>query len=539
RLLASEFARRTLLTGAPPTSALELALATIWRDVLGTEPEDTSAHFQVLGGDSLAAAHLASELRACLGVSVPAAFVLDHPTLAAQAHQLHLLGADPEIERDDEGSSGHRERPNQAPAWPLQEYFHAWSQAIDPVRVVLPVTAALRVRDSVDVMALADAVAAVVARHDALRTGLQVVDGQLQQMVAGRARMPVNVVEVPDVGDQQAREQWVRDDFNLLTRRPFDIAAPVLGRVVLYRLGPSDSVLLVTISHMVIDGASLGIVLRDLGIAYAAALAGRPVQWPLPAPSAALLAHDEAADHERTVAYWRQQLADVPAHPGAPTGLAHSAVRVPEFHEDEIPVELAARLDGAARRLGATPFMLLLAAWTSVLPPLAGVDDVVVASPVAARGDRVHADTVGCLARNTLLRVRLHTARTFADVVTQVRDAVFGAVEHQRHPLEQCRQWVPHVSRVNVEDIAAPQVLPGISSERFDQGHGEPMLFVPDDGIDLRVPDLLVRVAEGPWQVTLMHDPDWVTHPAQICTDFIEALRDGVDDPHRPRKGQQ
>ena len=237
-------------------------------------------------------------------------------------------------------------------------------------------------------------------------------------------------------------------------RAPFDLAHGPLIRVRLLRLGPAVHVLLATLPHVVSDGWSFGVLVRDFTTLYAAAAAGQPSPLPpLPVQYADVALWQRAwlqgAALEAQRAYWRTQLAGLPPlalptdRPRASGAGARAAI---------VPVTCdaasTAALRALSRREGVTLFMTLLAAWQVVLGRLAGQDDVAVGTDVA---NRTHAETeglIGFFVNQLVLRTSLRGDPPVRALLAQVRETCLAAYAHQDLPFEQL-----------VEDLAPARSL--------------------------------------------------------------------------------
>ncbi|GJG89254.1 hypothetical protein tb265_44350 [Gemmatimonadetes bacterium T265] len=303
------------------------------------------------------------------------------------------------------------------------------------------VSLARRVRGRLDVPALERALAAVVARHEALRTAFVEVDGEPRQVV--RAPAPVRVA-VHDLRatPASARETEAGARLTAAAAAPFALGESAGPRPAVARLTDDESLLLLVAHHLVCDGASLGIVLGELAAAYEALLSGRdPVLGPAPLQQADLAtwerardaAPDGVADGGRPATFWRDHLDGAPTtvdlptdapRPGDPAAPAGRAVHT-------LAAALVADARALARAHDATPFMVLLAAFQTLLARCSGQDDVVVGVPVAGRARPETQRVVGHLAETLPLRARIGDDPTFAALLARVRADCLRAFDEQ------------------------------------------------------------------------------------------------------------
>ncbi|HEY0779433.1 MAG TPA: amino acid adenylation domain-containing protein [Gemmatirosa sp.] len=338
-------------------------------------------------------------------------------------------------------------------------------QQLDPGRPGASTPLALRIDGPLDEAALQQALDAVVARHDALRMRLVVgPDGEPQQVVDDAARVRLAVLAAPPAADGTAGSDADAALDALLAaevRRPFDLARAPLARATLVRRGPASHVFLLVVHHAVFDAWSRGIVRRELTTAYAVAVRGET--W---APAALPIAYADYAAWQRgdgaaaalaaDEAYWVDALAGAPrtlalpggggapSRPGAPRA-ATTAMRVPLATADGIRA--------LARREGATPFMVLLAAYETVLARCTGADDFLVGVVVSGRTRTEVEPVVGCFVNTLPLRARTDGDPSLQALVARVRTAAARAFAHQTVPFERL------VERLNPERAGATSPL--------------------------------------------------------------------------------
>jgi amino acid adenylation domain-containing protein len=291
---------------------------------------------------------------------------------------------------------------------------------------------ALRLRGPLDPDALQRGLDAVTARHEALRTTFHAVDGVPRQRVLAGQRAAIDVRPGPADAAALAREAW----------RPFDLAVGPLLRAVLWRLADDDHVLLLVIHHIVGDGWSERVLLRDLSACYLAAREGRPPQLAPVAVQPADFAVWEAqqiasGELDAALARVRARLA------GRGPGLALRRGRTAAGASGpaatlRTPLDpaLTARLREVARGGAATEFTLLLTALAGASGRMAGRRDLVVGTPVSGRHQRDLADTAGCFVNMVPLRFRWAADATTAGLFAVVRDALADGLADQQVPLD-------------------------------------------------------------------------------------------------------
>ncbi|WP_234379781.1 condensation domain-containing protein, partial [Streptomyces caniscabiei] len=308
---------------------------------------------------------------------------------------------------------------------------------------------ALRLTGHLDLAALDAALTGLVDRHPALRTVVDPGDGSPVQRVLSTAETVLRVVDI-EPGDAAAARP---DEGGLLpgertlgreeAARPFDLENGPLFRALLIRSAPDRSLLVVVNHHMAGDAWSRSVLVDDLCTGYRAHLDGTPAagdalpvqygDWA--AWQRRELTDDHLADH---LTYWEERLADAPPLLDLATDRPRPAV--PTHRGGRVRFTLDARLtealEGLGREARATPFMVTLAAWQAVLMRHSGQEDVVVGVPTAGRDRPELAALVGMFVNSLVLRADLSGDPTFGELLSRVREAALGALEHAQVPFE-------------------------------------------------------------------------------------------------------
>ncbi|WP_404370386.1 non-ribosomal peptide synthase/polyketide synthase [Corallococcus coralloides] len=297
---------------------------------------------------------------------------------------------------------------------------------------------ALRVEGALDVPALEKAFASLIARHEALRTVFVSREGQPVQVILPTGPFALETVELGAV-PEEAVARRLREE----ALRPFDLERGPLLRAALLRLDATTHVLWLNMHHIVSDGWSMGVLVRELTALYGAHVAGQPVPLPpLPVQYADFATwqrawlKDEVLEHH--LAYWRRQLAGVPPLLELPTDrprprlLSPVGAQVPV----QLPEALSQALQALCQREGATLFMGLMAAWQALLSRYAGQEDIPVGSPIAGRTREETEGLIGFFVNTLVLRARVDPKSSFRELLGQVRATTLAAYEHQDAPFE-------------------------------------------------------------------------------------------------------
>ncbi|MET0396637.1 MAG: non-ribosomal peptide synthase/polyketide synthase [Longimicrobiaceae bacterium] len=422
---------------APSTPAEEV-LAGIWSEVLGVERVGGGDNFFELGGHSLLATQVVSRTRQAFGVEVPLRALFEAPTVAGLAAQIEVLrsagtSAAPPI--------GRAPRDGALPLSFAQQRLWVVDR-IEPGSTAYNVPGALRLRGELDVTALRASVDALVRRHETLRTTLQERDGAPVQVVHPAA--PVKLVELDLRGlpgaDRDIEAARLAAEESLL---PFDLARGPLLRCTLLRLDDDDHVLCFTLHHVVTDGWSMDVLVREVSALYAAFSRGEEAHLPeLPVQYADFAVWQrewlsgEVLDEQ--IGYWKDALAGAPPLLEIAVDRPRSAAQGTRagMHSFVLPDTVAAGLRALSRREGATLFMTLLAAWQTLLVRYAGQEDVVVGTPIAGRTRVELEGLIGFFVNMLPMRGDLAGDPTWAALLGRVRETALGAYAHQHLPFE-------------------------------------------------------------------------------------------------------
>jgi amino acid adenylation domain-containing protein len=313
---------------------------------------------------------------------------------------------------------------------------------LDPGSSTYNVPWTLRVQGALDVPLLERAFGEVVRRHDALRTTFALRDDEPVQHVAppGEVRLPVEDLSATPAGEREAE---LRRRVAAAAWAPFDLEAGPVYRAVLYRVDPADHLLLVSIHHAVTDGGSMGVLFRELNAVYAAFAAGKPSPLhPLSIQYADFAVWQRqqlsGARLEEELAWWRAKLDGAPAVLDLPTDRPRPPIRryTGARRTVMLPPSLLERLKALALGDGATLYMVLLAAYATVLGRWSGQDDVVVGTPIAGRHHREAEELIGFFANTLVVRTELRGDPTFRELVARARESMLSTQAHAELPFE-------------------------------------------------------------------------------------------------------
>ncbi len=427
-----EFARAVAV--AAPRTATESLLAQLFAELLGAAEIDIADNFFELGGHSLLATQLAARLRAELGIELPIRALFEAPRIIDLAPRIDALRTGC-AEAAPAGITV-ADRPDKLPLSFAQERLWFLFR-LDQNSPAYNIPTVLRLDGALEISALTAALNGLVARHEALRTRFVEVDGEAVQVILPRLDV---LIEVEDL---EGREDQVAARALAEATRPFDLRGDPLVRGRLLRLGPTAHIILLTVHHIVSDGWSTGILVSEMSALYHAALVGIEAPLPpLPIQYAdyaiwqrAFLAGEELARQTR---FWQDALA------GAPDAIAlphdHPCPAQQSFRGASLPLhipkDLSDRTAALARAEQATPFIVLLSAWSALLARWSGEDDIVVGAPIANRTRAESEGLIGFFVNTLAFRADLSAEPSFRDLIAQMRTNALDAYAHQDLPFE-------------------------------------------------------------------------------------------------------
>src|SRR5882762_1367939 len=422
-----------------PRTPTEEILAGIWADVLNTEEVGINDDFFALGGHSLLLARLAARIRELFQLDVPLRDLFEAPTVARISERIEAT------RRAAEGFEAVTLIPvSRAGALPLsfaQERLWFFDQ-LEPHSAAYNIPRVLRLTGTLDTRALQQSLETIVSRHEVLRTSFLVDHGKPALAIASSATMEIPCLDVSHL-PAHAREEKAKELAGQETNRSFDLTRAPLVRTSLVKLGDEDHILLLTMHHIISDGWSIGVFMRELVICYNALTTGANPDL----PSQTVQYVDFAAWQRQRLSgpvlqkqldYWRKQLAGVPAVIDLPSDRPRPALRSFRGARQAFAIskEITGKLKTLARRERVTLFMTLLATFQSLLSCLTNQDDIVVGSPTAGR-DRPECEAlIGYFVNTVVLRAGFSGDPDFLESLRHAREVALGAFANQDVPFE-------------------------------------------------------------------------------------------------------
>ncbi len=504
-----------------PCTPLEATVARCFEEVLGISRAGVQDNFFECGGHSLLATQLVSRLRDVVEVELPLRAVFECPTPAALAARLQGQAVRMEPLPPIEAM-----QPEAAPPLSFAQERLWFLDQLDPGSVAFNIPTALRFRGPLDTARVELAFETIVARHNVLRASFATVEGRAVQRIADRCELRVRVVE-GDSGNIASDEAL----------RPFDLGQAPLMRAVLVREGADNHVLLVTMHHIVSDGWSTGIFLREFAAAYTGqSLPPRRIQYADYARWQRGWLQGDVI--HRQLAYWKHQLQDLNQAYLLPGKVRRA---LPDARAGVCPIRLDAAVTAAAKSFSqansTTLFMTLLPAFQAVLGRYMGTDDVVCGSPVANRNHTETEQLIGFFVNMLVLRADLSGRPSFRELVARVKATTVAALAHQDIPFEVV---VDHVdARRDLSRTPLFQITFGLHNVSMDLPEIPGLVLEKVDGTARTIRyeiEVHLWESQGAIDGFLLYRPDLFEASLiqGLTAHFESLLRAALGDPDRP-----
>jgi amino acid adenylation domain-containing protein len=439
-----------------PRTQTEEAVAGIWRQVLGTEAIDCAEDFFRLGGHSLLATQVASRVRDVFQITLPVPILFRERTVQALARYI-----------DSEMRAGHSTLPvmptiqaratngperlsySQERMWLIHQF------APDNRAYNIPVV--LQLRGVLNGDAMAQAIDAVRARHEALRTIYRLEGAYPMQVVEPWTAQRLDMTDLSLLSERALDEALRRAVAH--AAKPFELDRELPLRSALFKIGSEEHLLVLTVHHIAADDWALRLLTRDLATAYNNVRAGRPAGLePLRISYVDFAAWQRGwleSVNERQMAFWRGYLDGV-----APLALTTDFVRPQVYgfrghlYKRPFPDELRKRLEQLGQKEGATLFMTTLAAFMALLRRWSGQDDLTVAVPISNRSQTATEHIVGTFVNTLVIREDVGGVPSLRELLQRVRQSALAAYAHQDVPFERLVEELVHIRDVGRPPLA-------------------------------------------------------------------------------------
>jgi len=418
----------------PPQTPQEKLVASIWENILGTDSINLSDSFFELGGHSLLATRVIAQIRQTFEIDVPLRSLFEYPTLSAFTAHIAQSQSQPlpNIPRTDQLILSHAQQ-------------RQWLMAqLAPNSSAYTIPIAIRLTGALSLESLQESIAQVIARHDILRTVYPAIDGIAEPAILTATDSIYPVLQADDLAhlEQKERRDKVSQIIRDLSQEPFDLAEGPLWRSQLLRLGDREHIIIFTFHHIVIDGWSIDVFLKELTTFYQAHQTGEKLENILPPLSVRYsdyAAWQHSLDLSDQLTYWKEQLSDIEPLLTLPTDFPRPAepATAGASYEFRLSQAETAALQRLSQQNGVTLFMTLLAALKVLLHRYSGISDLAIGTPVANRQQAELEGIIGLFVNTLVIRTQLDNNPRFTDLLGEVRSVTLAAYSHQDLPFEQ------------------------------------------------------------------------------------------------------
>ncbi|WP_245884551.1 non-ribosomal peptide synthetase [Tumebacillus permanentifrigoris] len=420
-------------------TGIEATVSKIWSEVLGLERIGVNQNFFALGGHSLLSTQVMSRVRRQFGVDLPLRHLFEGPTIEQLAIAVETALREQPVEQLGELTAISRE--GALPLSDMQKQLWFFEQ-LESQSALYHVPFALRFEGDLNKGHLQAALQEIICRHESLRTAFRAQEDEAVAIV-----LPPEAVNLPMTDLQghayddreQVLERMILED----SARPFDMHAGSLYQFHLYRLAPSEHVLLATLHHIISDGWSAGVFTREVAALYTAFAQGKPsplIQpaWQYVDYAAWQQRFVQSEAYERQVAYWKRQLGgqlpilELPTdrpHPSKPS-YAGAVIRT------SLPSALVQQVEAFALEQEVTVQMVMLTAFQAMLYARTRQEDLLIGVPVANRLLEETEGLIGYFVNTLVLRTSLAGNPSIGEWLHRVRLTSLEAYAHQSVPFE-------------------------------------------------------------------------------------------------------
>ena len=424
----------------PPATETEKVIAAIWQEIIGVERVSADANFFDTGGHSLLATQITSRLSRHFNIDLKLRTFFESPTIAQLSRVIKTLRG------ETQGSSQSHpisQRSEQTPPPLSHAQQRLWYlDQLEPNTAVFTIPMALRLKGCLDPALLERCLNDIIRRHEPLRTSIIMEDHTPRQIILPDVYLELPLVDLTDHSPEK-REEKLSGLLRAESQRSFNFPEAPLLCMSLIRMDRDDHVLFFMAHHVVFDGWSSDILVREMIALYTAFGAGEPSPLPdLPIQYADFSVWQrewlESGELERQLDFWREQFPDEIPVLQMPTDRPRPAIQTYRGSSESLTVsgELIDELTRLSRTQGCTLFMVFLAAFKTLLYRYTGQEDIIVGTPIANRTRPELEELIGFFANTLVLRTRFQADLPFRQLLGRVRETCLGAYNNQDTPFE-------------------------------------------------------------------------------------------------------
>jgi acyl carrier protein len=417
-----------------PRNETEQKLAAIWTKVLGVEKIGVYDNFFELGGHSLLATQVISKIRNEFNIELPLKTLFEKPDLLSFSEIIENTKSESQIAKitlapRDTGLplSFAQER-----LWFIDQYEHNASYNMP---------GAVKLIGKLDTNVLEKTFSEIIRRHEVLRTNIVTINNVASQLIHKESKFELKTVDLSHLPEEEANQKII-GLIEIESQKPFDLANDSLIRLVLYKIMDKEHTLFLNQHHIISDGWSFSVFLKEISILYKAFSENKPS----PLPELEIQYADYAIWQRKYIegeilkkqsAYWKNKLSgtailELPTDKTRPVEQTFNGANL-HFGLDK---DISEKLNVLSKENDVTLFMTLLSAFKVLLNKYTGQDDICVGSPIANRTRTEIEPLIGFFVNTLALRSDLSGDISFVDLVKQVKQTTLDAYDNQDMPFE-------------------------------------------------------------------------------------------------------
>ncbi len=459
-----------------PVNDTEKKLQEIWESILGIKKVGRTESFFELGGTSLNATIMVSRIHKEFSVELRLRSIFENNTLKDLASLISKTG---QLEKSKPQIIKPLSRKTNTFPLSFAQQRLWFLHQLNPGNYAYNISGAVRLKGELDIEAFEKALVSLQERHESLRTIFtNDIKGNPVQVIQEKGRAGLSVTNIRGLADKDIEEE-IKRRIDSEAKNPFDLSSGPLSRFILLKLKKTEHVFILTMHHIMSDGWSMGVFVKELGVLYRAYTRGQvsplrelPIQY-------ADFTHWQkqwlkGGDvFNEQLSYWKQKLGSRFPVLQLPSDRPRLAIET--YNGARLPFKLTEKLTNKlkelSRREGATLFMTLLAAFNTLLYRYTGQENLAVGSPIANRNRVEIEGLIGFFVNTLVLRTDISNDLNFLEILKKVKDVCLGAYAHQDMPFErlvevlQPERNLSHSPLFQVMFILqnAPQTPPGLT----------------------------------------------------------------------------
>ncbi|HEX5875186.1 MAG TPA: amino acid adenylation domain-containing protein [Pyrinomonadaceae bacterium] len=503
---------------AGPLTPIEEIVGGIWCEVLRLPAVGRTSNFFNLGGHSLLATQVILRVRDTLKVDLPIRSIFESPTVGAFAEliqeqivegRLSAVASIEPVSRDGELPLSFA----QQRLWFQEELAYGTT--------TFHIALGMEVRGPLNHAALEQTFSEIVRRHETLRSVFPIIGGEVVQVIAPSSRLALPVVDLRKL-DAREQEAASRTQAEAEFARPFDLETGPLARLVLLRHSEDEHTIVCVLHHIISDGWSKGVLMKEVSVLYAAFCQGLPSplqELPIQYADFAAWQRQQLQGDvlDQALAHWRNNLAtatpllELPAdRPRPPVQTYRGAMEVFLLSPDVVQ-----QLKALSQRRGVTLFMTLLAAFQAFLSRYTGQEDIVVGATVANRERSDLEGLIGFFVNMLALRTDCSGDLPFDELLERVRDTTLKAYAYQAVPFEKLLLELDFIKR-NPSYSPVFQVI-------FSFQNQPNLMDLTLSGLKLNFPQVEVTTSQTDLLLDMYDGVDGMTAALYYNTDLFDA----------------